>query len=355
MSAAREAPDRAHRIDPESQTSSHSGHVDPAVLHLDPAIVECAERIGAFRATLPDLSSTDAVRRRAAALALSDALAAEFTEPVPEGVELEDIELRGADGTLRARRFRPVAGDDARPTMLWCHGGGFVGGTIDETLNDRLSAALALASGVQILSLEYRLAPEHPYPAAVNDAVAAFHDVRIRADELSVDPERLGLGGNSAGAAIVAVAAQRLRDQNTRVHHQALEVLPASGEPYGRSWDAYSSGFGLDDATEVARLYVGMGDPREAFPLHCDDLHALAPALILVAEHDPLRDGAFAYAASLRSAGVPVVIRVGVGHLHGTPGLTARWDGARVWQRRFAQELATAYLTHLPLPNSRGR
>ena len=326
-----------------------------AALSLDPAIAACAERIAALREDLPDLASPDAMRRRAAALTLSDALAAEFTEPIPAGVEIDEVTVRGAEGPLRARRFRPATGPESRPTMLWCHGGGFVGGTIDETLNDRLSAALALTSGVQILSLEYRLAPEHPYPAAVHDAIAAFQDAAERAGELGIDTARLGIGGNSAGAAITAVAAQRLRNDGVRVHHQALEVLPATATPFGESWDLYSSGFGLDDAVEVARLYVGAADPEDAFPLHADDLHGLAPALILVAEHDPLRDGALAYAAALRSAGVRVVVRVGAGHLHGTPGLTARWEGARVWQRRFAHELATAYLTHLPHPTPRGR
>ncbi len=341
-------------MSPEPEPRDQVGF-DPAVLSLDPVIAECAGRIAALRDDLPDLASPDARRRRVAALALSDALAAEFTEPIPAGVEIDDVTVHGGEGSLRARRFRPGVGPDARPTILWCHGGGFVGGTIDETLNDRLSAALALASGVQILSLEYRLAPEHPYPAAVHDAVAAFRDAATRAGELGIDAARLGIGGNSAGAAITAVAAQRLRDEGVSVHHQALEVLPASAEPLGESWELYSTGFGLDDAEEVARLYVGTADPEDAFPLHADDLHGLAPALILVAEHDPLRDGALAYAAALRSAGVPVVVRVGAGHLHGTPGLTARWEAARVWQRRFAHELATAYLTHLPHPIPKGR
>ncbi|MFB7844859.1 alpha/beta hydrolase [Microbacterium sp. NPDC056052] len=323
---------------------------DPATLPLDAAVRDWMRRVAELSSGLPRLASPDPAVRRAAGLRLSDRLAAEFADPVAPGVLIDDIALSGGAGPLRARRFRPRAAVPPFPSLLWLHGGGFVGGTIDEILNDRLGSALALRSGVQIISLEYRLAPEHPFPAPVDDAVAAFGHVRAHADRFDVDPHRLGIGGNSAGAAIATSAMLRLRDGGTRVHHQALEVLPATLQPYGRSAAEYRHGFGLDDALEVAELYRAGAPDSEASPLLAADHRDLPPALLMLAEFDPLRDGGLAYGELLRAAGVPVTVHVGAGHLHGTPGLTARWQGARDWQHVFADELARAYGTGHAVP-----
>lgn len=318
---------------------------DPAAMRLHPAVRDWMRRVADLSAGLPGLRAPDFGARRAAARRLSDLLAAEFTAPVEPGVVIDDIALSGGTGPLRARRFLPPAATGALPTLLWLHGGGFVGGTIDEILNDRIGSALARRAGLQILSLEYRLAPEHPFPAPVDDAVAAFADVLARAEQLTVDPLRLGIGGNSAGATIAASAALRLRDGGVPVHHQAFEVLPATLQAYGRSAEQYGHGFGLDDAQDVAELYRA-GAPQEIVsPLGTADHRALPPALLMLAEFDPLRDGGLAYGEALRAAGVPVTVHVGAGHLHGTPGLTARWQAARDWQGVFAAELARAYDT----------
>ena len=315
----------------------------PAV--LAPEIRAWAQRVEEVAAGLPvsDAAHGFAPRRLAARM-LSDALAQEFTLPAPEGVSIRDLALAGGDeGVRRARWFRSASARGPQPTMLWCHGGGFFGGTIDEILNDRISAALALASGVQIFSLEYRLAPEHPFPAPVDDAVEALRDVRARCIELEVAPDRLGIGGNSAGATIAATAARRLCGEGEQVHHQALEVLPAALRPYGDSATRYGRGFGLDDVADLADVYRGGAPLTEASPLDAPDLSGLPPALLLVAEFDPLRDSALAYADRLREVDVPTTVHLGAGHVHGSPGLTARWQGARDWQHAFATELALAY------------
>lgn len=311
---------------------------------LSAPILEWIGRIRELSATLPDLGSAEMETRRRAQRELSDLLAVEFTEPVPAGVEINDLEVAGGAGPRRARRFRPAAAFGTLPTMLWLHGGGWTGGTIDEVLNDRLCADRALRSGVQIISLEYRLAPERPFPAPVDDAVAALTDLRRRADELLVDTDRLGIGGNSAGATIAATAALRARDAGIPLHHQTLEVLPAALRAVGASMHRYLPPADRDEVEHLTDLYRAGAPLAAASPLDAPDHRGLAPALILAAEFDPLRDGATAYADTLRKAGVPVVLHIGSGHDHASSGLTARWQGARDWRDTFVAELATAYL-----------
>ncbi|QNA92174.1 alpha/beta hydrolase fold domain-containing protein [Microbacterium sp. Se63.02b] len=257
--------------------------------------------------------------RRRAQRELSDLLAVEFTEPVPAGVEIDDLTIAGGGGPLRARRFRPASVIGALPTIVWLHGGGWTGGTIDELLNDRLCADRALRSGVQIIALEYRLAPEHPFPAPVDDAVAALADLRERADGLGVDAERLGIGGNSAGATIAATTALRQRDIGAPLHHQTLEVLPAALRIVGASMGRLLLPAEKESVERLADTYRAGAPLAEASPLDAPEHRGLAPALILAAEFDPLRDGATAYADTLRRAGVPVVLRIGRGHDHASP------------------------------------
>jgi len=320
------------------------------MLALDAPVRDWLRRIDEIVADLPEYRSPDPAAHRRAARILSDLLAAEFTDPTPAGVEAEELRLAGADGALRARRFRPAGSSGPLPTMLWLHGGGWISGTIDELLNESTTADRALRSCVQIVSLEYRLAPEYPYPAPVDDAVAALADLRARAAELRIDPDRLGIGGNSAGATIAASAALRERDAGRRLHHQALEVLPASLRPLGSLSKQRRRASGMDGAEHLAELYRAGAPLAECSPLDALDHRGLAPALILAAEFDPLRDGAVAYARTLEDAEVPVILRIGAGHVHGSPGLTA-WQGARDWRDVFVAEVAAAYASEPPHPH----
>ena len=320
-------------------------------LLLDAPVRAWLRRIEEIVADLPGYGSPDPAVHRRAARTLSDLLAVEFTDPPPAGIEAEELQLAGADGALRARRYRPVSTPGPLPTLLWLHGGGWIAGTIDEVLNDRTTADRALRSSVQIVSLEYRLAPEHPFPAPVDDAVAALADLRARSAELGVDPARLGIGGNSAGATIAASAALRERDAGRRLHHQALEVLPATLRPLSGPSDPRRRASGMDGAELLAGIYRAGAPLAECSPLDAADHRGLAPALILAAEFDPLRDGAVAYARALGDAGVPVALRIGQGHVHGSPGLTT-WRGARDWRDAFVAEIATAYASERPHPAS---
>ena len=326
------------------------------MLALDAPVRDWLRRIDEIVADLPEYGSPDPAAHRRAARILSDLLAAEFTDPPPAGVEAEDLQLAGLAGPLRARRFRPAGRSGPLPTMLWLHGGGWIAGTIDEVLNERTTADRALRSSVQIVSLEYRLAPEHPYPAPVDDAVAALAALRARAGELGVDPERLGIGGNSAGATVAASAALRERDAGRRLHHQALEVLPATLRSLAGLSERRRRASGMDGAELLAEIYRAGAPLAECSPLDAADHRGLAPALILAAEFDPLRDGAVAYARTLEDAEVPVTLRIGAGHVHGSPGLTA-WQGARDWRDVFVAEVAAAYASEPPHPTTdpRGR
>lgn len=317
-----------------------------ADLDLEPGILHWITRIGELAADLPDLASPDPAVQRVAARTLSDLVALECTLPVPDGVDIEDFEIDGPGGALRMRRYRPSSSTGPAPTQLWLHGGGFFAGTMEELLNDRLCARRALESGVQHLSLEYRLAPEHPYPAPVRDAVAALQAVVADPVRFGADPARLGLGGNSAGAAIAASTALLLRDEGgPALVHLDLEVPPTSLPPAGPSAEEYAVGFGLDQIDLIMRMYAGPDGPVDdrISPLAVDDLTGLPPTLVMAAEHDLLRDSGVRYAERLEAAGVPVVLLVGAGHLHGSPGQTAVSALAREWQERHSLQLARAY------------
>lgn len=307
-----------------------------------------------LRSGCDDLSSSDLVVRRRAARWLSDQLAGIFTAPAPAHVVIEDVELvSSADHVVLVRRYRPGGAQGLLPSQIWMHGGGFVTGTVKELVNDRICAARAAATGVQILAVEYRLAPEHGYPAAVEDALAVF-DAAVTDRRLGADTARIGIGGNSAGGSIAASAALRIRDsRDTPLMHQLLEVPLVVFEPFGRSMSTFDIDYGPlarpgpspkpDSLVDVTQAYLPPGAADHyTVPLHAE-LAGLPSTLVLTAEFDPLRDGAEAYVDRLRAAGVDAVGIRGDGHLHATCSLTATWDASRRWQAAAAQAMAAAY------------
>ncbi|UAJ80674.1 alpha/beta hydrolase fold domain-containing protein [Leifsonia sp. ZF2019] len=317
---------------------------------FDVAIVRWAGRIEELAADLPDLSSTDFSARRVAEKTLSDEVAREFTTPAAPEVTVSAVEIPIAKAApIRARLYRPEHLLGSAPTQLFLHGGGFVSGTVDELINDRLLTFRARAADIQILSIEYRLAPEHPYPAAVDDVLAVLAALRDNPGFLSVDATRVGVGGASAGASIAASVALRVRaDGGFALLHQALEVPALALRPMGESAALYARGYGLDGYEQLGALYLPDPSPPDAYAepaLLTDpmDLRGLPETWIQVAEHDPLRDAALTFAEALRRANVPVTVEVGEGHVHGSPGLTAVFEPARRWQRHLAATLRRAY------------
>ncbi len=223
----------------------------------------------------------------------------------------EDVRVPGAAGELAARLYAP---ETARglPLLLYLHGGGFVIGGIET--HDSLCRQLALRSGGAVLSLEYRLAPEHRFPAAHEDTMAALRWLHARgAAALGCDPQRLAVGGDSAGGTLAAAAAIEARDASLPLALQLL-VTPgtaAHAAPGGfASRETFANGFLLEAAGiewffDHAIDRERRGDWRFS-PLHADDLTGIAPACLIVAECDPLADEGVAYADRLRAAGVPL-------------------------------------------------
>jgi acetyl esterase/lipase len=239
-----------------------------------------------------------------------------FGKVVP-GTEVADRSIDGPGGAIRVRVYRPeqpAAG--GRPLILNFHGGGFVFG--DLRLSDWMCSSVAVTVGAVVVSVDYRLAPVHPFPAAVEDCYAALAWAAENAADLGAT-ERIGVMGESAGGNLSAVVCLLARDRGgPPISHQTLLYPPT--DMTQMSPDAANSLIISEpDMLAFRRLYLGDVDPANplASPLLAQDHSHLPPALIQVAEHDPLRDEGVRYAAALRSAGVPVRLTEYVGMPHG--------------------------------------
>lgn len=232
----------------------------------------------------------------------------EVSGPDTPVFRVEDRQIPGPGGPLSVRIYTPRAAT-ALPGLVYFHGGGFVLGGLD--MNDRPCRMLANASGAVVVSVDYRLAPEHPFPAAVDDAYAATKYVAEHAGEFGIDPARLGVAGDSAGGNLATVTAIQSRDLGgPRLAFQLLVYPQVEFEDDSPSMREYGAGHFLD--VEGIAYLLGHYCPRAedrrlptASPLRAN-LSGLPPAFILTAECDPLRDQGEAYAQKLRDAGVPV-------------------------------------------------
>jgi acetyl esterase len=240
-----------------------------------------------------------------------------FGKVVP-GTEVTDRAIPGPAGDLTVRVYRPVrASSGARPLIVHFHGGGFVFG--DLRLSDWLCSSVAVTVGAVVVSVQYRLAPAHRFPAAVDDCLAAL----VWAAENAVAWDAggpIGLMGESAGGNLSAVLCLLARDGGgPLISHQTL-LYPATDLTVSSRPDAANALFVPEpDLQAYRRYYLGDADGRDfrASPLLAEDHSGLPPALIQVAEHDPLRDDGIRYAAALRAAGVPVRLTEYVGMPHG--------------------------------------
>lgn len=236
---------------------------------------------------------------------------------VAEVAGSEDLVLPGPAGEIPARLYRPETGA-ALPTVVFLHGGGWTVGDLD--VYDACCRRLATESRAAVLSVDYRLAPEHPFPAAVEDTLAAVRWADEHRAELG-GGEGLAVAGDSAGGNLSAVAAQVCRDEDRPLAGQLL-IYPATdlaGDYPSRAENGEGYFLDLRTMTWFTRNYAPRGtdvtDPRLS-PRH-GDLAGLAPAIVLVAEFDPLRDEGAAYADALEEAGVPTTLRRYDGLIHG--------------------------------------
>jgi acetyl esterase len=232
-----------------------------------------------------------------------------------------DLRLRGAEGRLPARFYEPRTAQEGGPMLVYFHGGGWVVGDLDT--HDQACRFVAAAAGVRVLSVAYRRAPEHPFPAAVQDALAAFRWAVTEAAALGADAARVGVAGDSAGgnlAAAVSLLAAADGGVTPRIQVLIYPVCDLSRKH--RSYELFADGFFLTEAQ--MDWYRGhylasadqAGDPR-CSPLLAEDLSSVPPAYVCVANFDPLHDEGIAYAGRLQAAGVPVTLRVHQGLVHG--------------------------------------
>lgn len=279
---------------------------------------------------LPDLSELDPVKARE--------LAATQRATLPPGPDalVEDREIPGPSGPIAIRIFRPKSNGNGRlPALVWFHGGGFVIGSVPESDGD--CRHLATLASMTIVSVEYRLAPEHPAPAAPEDCFAATAWVAEHADELGIDPRRIAVGGDSAGGNLAAVVALMARDRGApRIRFQLL-VYPVTDlvSLETRSHHENAEGYYLTRRTMLwfrEHYAKGEADRKNHYvsPLHAD-LRFLPPAFVVTAEFDPLRDEGEQYAERLERAGAVVKLRRYNGMIHGFFSMNAFLDdGKRV-------------------------
>jgi len=222
----------------------------------------------------------------------------------------EDIRAPGPQGPIPLRIYTPVAsGSAALPAIVYFHGGGFVVGDLD--CYDGLCRALANESGCRVISVDYRLAPEHPFPAGVEDCFAAVTWIEANAPDLGVDPNRLAVAGDSAGGNLAAVTCLLAKAKGGPSIDFQLLIYPATRIGSDPVKSSFSAGFFLDSSTIdwFRKHYVPAGtppDPRLS-PLDAPDMTGLPPACVVTAGFDPLRDEGIAYAEKLKQAGVKVI------------------------------------------------
>lgn len=261
---------------------------------------------------------------------------------------VEDRSLPGTDGPLRVRIYTPVdARSGTSPALVYFHGGGLVSGSLDT--HDGVCRSLANASGCRIFSVDYRLAPEHKFPAAVTDGCAATAWIVRHAGELRIDRERIAVGGDSAGATLAAVVCQLMgRAPGVKLAAQLLlcPITDFAGETASRK--AFAQGFLLENATMEQDLeqYVPSGvdaaDPRIS-PLRAADFTDLPAAFIHTAEFDPLLDEGRAYADRLAAAGVEVHYVCHPGMIHLFYGMARAVPYARTAIKGIGAELRAAF------------
>ncbi|MFB6614073.1 alpha/beta hydrolase [Streptomyces sp. NPDC056367] len=266
----------------------------------------------------------------AAGRALYTELASARPAPDTAGMEVEDRTVP-ADPDVPVRIYRPHG---ARGAIVWLHGGAFVMGDVDT--EHPWAARVAADTGVAVISVGYRLAPEHPFPAALDDAYAVLVWAAAHAAELGIDPDRIAVGGHSAGAGLAAAVSLRARDQQgPSIRFQLLNE--AELDDRQETWSARNfteTPWSTRDFVAASwRHYLGSAPATPyAAPARAADLSGLPPAYVSSAEFDPNRDEDITYALRLLQAGVSVELRQWPGTFHGSQAILS----AEISQRQIA-------------------
>jgi acetyl esterase len=268
---------------------------------------------------------------RADRAAHADVMAA-LAGPLQEVARVEDRTIPGPAQPIPVRVYWPISGSSL-PALVYFHGGGWVFGNIDGA--DRSCRALANASGCIVISVDYRLAPEHKFPAAVEDADAAVRYFAEHAGEFGIDPNRIAVGGDSAGGNLATVACLIARDRGSPKIGFQLLVYPVTDHADERpSMHDFAQGYFLTRAMMdyFWRHYLPKpedGRHPHASPINAASLAGLPPAMVITAECDPIRDQGEAYAERLRESGVPVSAKRYEGAIHVFFNLAGVLDSGR--------------------------
>jgi acetyl esterase len=267
-------------------------------------------------------------------------IAKEMPRPAPEDVEpvasVDDRTIPGPDGEIPVRIYKPSADDTVRPGVVYFHGGGWVICDLDS--HDGACRHLANAVDAVVVSVDYRLAPEHRFPAPAEDSYAAAQWVADNASDLGIDPDRLAVAGDSAGGNLAAAVALMARDRSGPPLAFQLLVYPvidstAKANDYPSKTDNAEGYFLSTSQMDWYRdQYLGEasdGDDPYCSPIRADSLAGLPPAVVITAECDPLRDEGEEYARALEAADVPVTMHRAPGMFHGFFNMDAFLDGAK--------------------------
>jgi acetyl esterase len=266
-------------------------------------------------------------------------------DPEPVGT-VEERTIPGAGGEMPTRIYMPH-GTGPFPVLVYFHGGGWVIGDLEAY--DATCRALTNAAGCLVVAMEYRLAPEHKFPAAPEDCYAATCWVAANAAAIGGDPRRIAIGGDSAGGNLTAVVAQRARDRGGPALVYQLLMYPVTNYGYDTaSYRENADGYLLtrDAIVWFWNHYLRSaadGNNPLASPLRANDLRDLPPAMVLTAEFDPLRDEGEAYAMRLQEAGVPVTFKRYAGTIHGFFSLGAVLDQGKQAMADAAAALRTIF------------
>jgi acetyl esterase len=269
-----------------------------------------------------------------------------LSDPPPEVASIEDhhVPVDGAEITVRV--YTPV-GEGPFPAHVYFHGGAFWLGELDHF--DVACREICAGADCVVVSVDYRLAPEHKFPIPPEDCYAALLWAVDHADELGIDASRVSIGGGSAGGCLTAVVAMMARDRGgPPLVLQVLDIPVTDLTMSCPSVDANGTGYLL--TKEAIEQYCGLylADPADAThpyasPMLADDLSDLPPAVVMTAEYDPLRDEGERYAERLAAAGVPVEHKRWDGHVHGSSSMTALVPSAREWRAEIIEALRRAH------------
>jgi len=306
---------------------------------LDPQVQAFLEQVEAMN--MPSFDTLSVQEARASSEAFN------ALQGAPEAVgSVDNLVALGPHGEVPLRVYTPES-DGSLPVLVYFHGGGWVFGNLES--HDAVCRALTNAVNCLVVSVDYRLAPEHKFPSAAEDAYAATQWVAEHAPDLGGDVTRLVVGGDSAGGNLAAVVALMARDRRgPRLAYQLL-IYPVTDTACDTA-SRQQNGQGYLLTLEMMRWFQDqyLRDPSDwehpyAAPLRAPDLQGLPPALVITAEFDPLRDEGEAYAARLRSAGVPATLKRYDGMIHGFFGMGAVLDAARAATADVAAALQEAF------------